>query len=41
MKCRTFWKKDGYSSLIFSEIIESEIGDYLKFWKVMLQNTIR
>ena len=31
IKFRTFWRKDEYSSLIVSEIIESEIGDYLKF----------
>ena len=29
MKCKTFWKKDEYPSLIISKIIESERGGYL------------
>ena len=34
-------KKDGYSSLVISRIINSEIGGYLNVEKVLLQNTIR
>ena len=29
MKFRAFWKKDEYSSLIFSEIIDAERRGYL------------
>ena len=29
MKFRMFWKKDEYPSLIFSEIMDCEIGGYL------------
>ena len=36
-----FQKKDEYSSIIISEIIDAEIGSYLSVWKVLLQNTIR
>ena len=36
-----FQKKDEYSSLIISEIIDAERGSYLSVWKVLLQNTIR
>ena len=34
-------KKDEYSSIIISEIIDAERGSYLSVWKVLLQNTIR
>ena len=36
-----FQKKDEYSSLIFSEIIDAEKRGYFHVWKVLLQNTIR
>ena len=36
-----FQKKDEYSSIIISEIIDAERGSYLSVWKVLLQNTIR
>ena len=36
-----FQKKDGYSSLIISEIIDAERRGYLNAWKVLLRNTIR
>ena len=36
-----FQKKDEYSSLIISEIIDAERRGYLNVWKVLLQNTIR
>ena len=36
-----FQKKDEYSSLIISEIIDAEIRGYLNVHKVLLQNTIR
>ena len=29
MQFRTFWKKDEYPSLIFSEIMDIETGGYL------------
>ena len=35
-----FQKKDEYSSLIISEIIDAERRGYLNVWKVLLQNTI-
>ena len=42
MKFRAFCKKkDGYPSLIISEIIDAERRGYLNVWKVLLQNTIR
>ena len=41
MKCRTYWKKNEYPSLIISEIIESERDGYLNVEKVLLENTIR
>ena len=41
MKFRAFWKKDGYPSLIISEIIDAERCGYLNVQKVLLQNTIR
>ena len=41
MKFRAFWKKDGYPSLIISEIIDAERRGYLNVQKVLLQNTIR
>ena len=34
-------KKDEYPSLIIFQIIDSERGGYLNFYKVLLQNTIR
>ena len=44
MKCawnlENFQKKDEYSSLIISEIIDGERRGYLNVWKVLLQNTI-
>ena len=40
-KLEYFQKKDGYPSLIISEIIEAERGSYLNVWKVLLLNTIR
>ena len=36
-----FQKKDEYSSLIISKIIDAERRGYLNVWKVLLQNTIR
>ena len=36
-----FQKKDEYSSLIISEIIDAERRGYLNFQKVLLRNTIR
>ena len=36
-----FQKKDEYSSLIISEIIDAERRGYLNVWKVLLQTTIR
>ena len=36
-----FQKKDEYSSIIISVIIDAERGSYLSVWKVLLQNTIR
>ena len=36
-----FQKKDEYSSLIISEIIDAERRGYLNLWKVLLQTTIR
>ena len=36
-----FQKKDEYSSLFFTEIIDAEKRGYLHVWKVLLQNTIR
>ena len=36
-----FQKKDEYSSLIISEIIDAERHGYLNVSKVLLQNTIR
>ena len=36
-----FQKKDEYSSLIISEIIDAERRGYLNVLKVLLQNTIR
>ena len=36
-----FQKKDEYSSLIISEIIDAERRGYLNVQKVLLQNTIR
>ena len=36
-----FQKKDEYSSLIISEIIDAERRGYLNVKKVLLQNTIR
>ena len=41
MKFRAFSKKDGYPSLIFSEIIDAERRGYLNVLKVLLENTIR
>ena len=41
IKFRAFSKKDEYSSIIISEIIDAEKGTYLSVWKVLLQNTIR
>ena len=41
MKFRAFSKKDEYSSIIISKIIDAEKGTYLSVWKVLLQNTIR
>ena len=41
MKFRAFWKKDGYPSLIISEIIDAEKRGYLNVQRVLLQNTIR
>ena len=41
MKFRAFWKKVGYPSLYFSEIIDAERRGYLNVKKVLLQNTIR
>ena len=45
LKCawnlENFQKKDEYSSLIISEIIDAEIRGYLNVHKVLLQNTIR
>ena len=32
---------DQYPRLIFSQIIDSERGAYLKVWNIFLQNTIR
>ena len=36
-----FEKKDEYSSLFISKVIDSERGSYLNVEKVLLQNTIR
>ena len=36
-----FQKKDEYSRLIISEIIDAEWRGYLTVWKVLLQKTIR
>ena len=36
-----FQKKDEYSSVIISEIIDAERRGYINVWKVLLQNTIR
>ena len=36
-----FEKKDEYSSLVISKVIDSERGGYLNVLKVLLQNTIR
>ena len=36
-----FQKKDGFSSLIISEILDAERRGYLNVSKVLLQNTIR
>ena len=36
-----FRKKDEYSSLIISEIIDAQRRGYLNVWKVLPQNTIR
>ena len=36
-----FQKKDEYSCLIISEIIDAERRGYLNVWKVLLQNTIQ
>ena len=45
LKCawnlQLFQEKDGYPSLIISEIIDAERRGYLNVWKVLLQNTIR
>ena len=41
MKFIAFWKKDGYLTLIISEIIDAERRGYLNVKKVLLQNTIR
>ena len=41
MKFRTCRKKDEYRSLIISEIINSEIIDYLNLQNVFLHKTIR
>ena len=45
LKCawnlENFPKKDEYSSLIISEIIDTEKRGYLNVLKVLLQNTIR
>ena len=41
MKFRAFQKKDGYPSLIISEIIDAERRGYLNVSKVLIQNTIR
>ena len=41
MNFRAFWKKDGYPTLIISEIIDAERRGYLNVKKVLLQNTIR
>ena len=41
MKFIAFWKKDGYPTLIISEIIDAERRGYLSVKKVLLQNTIR
>ena len=45
LKCawnlKHFETKDEYFSLIISQIIASERGDYLNIWKVLLPNTIR
>ena len=41
MKFRAFSKKDGYPTLIISEIIDAEKRGYLNVEKVLLQNTIR
>ena len=40
-KLEHFQKKDGYPSLIISEIIEAEKRSYLNVQKVLLLNTIR
>ena len=34
-------KKDEYSSLVISKVIDSEIGAYINVQKFLLQNTIR
>ena len=36
-----FEKKDEYSSLVISKVIDSERGGYINVLKVSLQNTIR
>ena len=36
-----FEKKDEYSRLVISEVIDSERAGYLKVLKALLQNTIR
>ena len=36
-----FQKKDKYSSLVVSKVIDSERGGYKNVQKVLLQNTIR
>ena len=41
MKFTPFSKKNEYSSLIISEIIDAERRGYLNVQKVLLRNTIR
>ena len=41
IKFREFSKKNEYSILIISEIIDAERRGYLNVEKVLLQNTIR
>ena len=41
MKFRAFSKKNEFSSLIISEIIDAEKRGYLNVLKVLLQNTIK
>ena len=36
-----FEKKNEYSSLVISKVIDSEIGAYINVQKFLLQNTIR